>query len=124
MTKSKTKSKKQDLTPKNVTIIATILVVIFTTSMSLNAQWARTYGGDKDDVAHSIQPASKAKRIRQLFQEKSGLSPSRQQISEASAGEIYEAGADYFLDKSTEFEKIQYPFYFISLISNKSWRKK
>ncbi len=80
---------------KILTTIATILVVAFISSMFLNARGARTYAGDKDEVAHSIQKASKTTGIRQLFQEKSGLSPFRHQISEASAGEIYEDAHDY-----------------------------
>ena len=80
---------------KILTTIATILAAAFFSSMFLNARGARTYAGDKDDVAHSIQKASKTTGIRQLFQEKSGPSPFRHQISEASAGEIYENAHDY-----------------------------
>ncbi len=80
---------------KTLTTIAAILVVAFISSVFLNAQGARTYAGDKDKVAYSIQKASKATGIRQLFQEKSDLSPSRHQISEASAGGIYGNAGNY-----------------------------
>ena len=80
---------------KTLTTIAAILVVAFISSVFLSALEARTYAGDKDEVAYSIQKASKATGIRQLFQEKSDLSPSRPQISEASAGGIYEGAGGY-----------------------------
>ena len=39
-------------------IAALIFILCFTSSLSLNAQWARTYGGSEDDFAYSIQQTS------------------------------------------------------------------